>query len=204
MPRAKSQSREDLLDSAMKAFWHIGFHVISIGDLVRETGVSRGSIYSDFSDKRELFHACIDHYEKVVMSPLFESVEAKGAGIDGIRDFLEALLTRFKATPGAGPGCLVGNTFTQLPQKDETREKILQFYAKRTCGYRKALAYENKLSKLLTQPEIDDLANYVTISVQGLWSYSQLTEDESVLRHYSDTLIAFLELRMHGAAHSSR
>lgn len=184
----------------MKAFWKIGFHVVSISDLVRETGVSRAGIYSDFANKRELFHACLDRYQEVVVNPLFAPVEKADAGIEGIRAYLEALLKRFEANPNAGVGCLVGNTFTQLTQDDdETRDKILQFYERLTSGYRNALTSENSIDKRLSEAEIDDLASYVMISVQGLWTYSRLTQDSTVLRQYIETLIAFLESRLHGA-----
>ncbi len=182
----------------MKAFWEIGFHVVSMSDLVRETGVSRAGIYSDFANKRELFHACLDRYQEVVVAPLFAPVEKADAGIEGIRAYLEALLQRFEANPNTGIGCLVGNTFTQLTQDDEeTRQKILQFYGRLTGGYRTALTSENSVEQRLSEAEIDDLANYVMISVQGLWTYSRLTQDSSVLRQYIETLIAVLESRLH-------
>ncbi len=58
---------------------------------------------------------------------------------------------------------------------------------------------ENSVDQRLSEAETDVLANYVMISVQGLWAYSRLTQDSSVLRQYIETLIAFLELRLHGA-----
>nr|WP_088922122.1 TetR/AcrR family transcriptional regulator [Granulosicoccus antarcticus] len=199
MPREKSSSRTDLLDNAMKAFWKIGFHVISVSDLVRETGVSRAGIYSDHANKKELFHACLDRYEEIVVDPLFSSVEKADSGIEDIRAYLEALLKRFEANPGAGIGCLVGNTFTQLTSDDdETRDKILQFYERLTDGYRNALTNENRQDRRLSKTEIDDLASYAMISVQGLWSYSRLTQDSAVLRQYTETLIVVLEMRLHG------
>ena len=92
MPRAKSQSRENLLDSALNTFWKTGFHVVSMGDLVRETGVSRAGIYSDFGGKEDLFHACLDRYQDTVVTPAFAPVEAEGAGIEGIQKYFDNLL----------------------------------------------------------------------------------------------------------------
>ncbi len=40
MPRPESASRTPLVDSALNIFWNRGFHVVSLGDLVQETGVS--------------------------------------------------------------------------------------------------------------------------------------------------------------------
>ncbi|MEX0349960.1 MAG: TetR/AcrR family transcriptional regulator [Paracoccaceae bacterium] len=199
MPRTRSQSRATLVDSAMKAFWRIGYHAVSIGDLVRETGVSRGGIYSDFSGKQELFHACLDRYQDSVVTPVFAPVEADGTGIDGIRGYLDNLITGFEATEGFGIGCLVGNTLTQIdPSEDATRKKLEDHCTRLFNGFRKALAHDNQANRVLSDTELDDLARFTMISVQGLWSYSRLTDDAATLRRYADTLIATLEQRLRG------
>ena len=200
MPRAKSHSRENLLDSALNTFWKIGYHVVSMGDLVRETGVSRAGIYSDFDGKEDLFHACLDRYQEIVVTPAFAPVEAEGAGVDGIESYLNNLLMRFEVMGGLGRGCLVGNTLTQIPEDArETRQKLRAHCNRLTAGFHKVLTHENGGHGLLTQAEIGDLARYTMISVQGIWSYSRLTEDAAELRAASDMLIAVLKVRLRGS-----
>ena len=202
MPRAKSRSRENLLDNALYAFWSIGYHVVSMGDLVRETGVSRAGIYSDFTGKKDLFYACLDRYQDTVVTPVFAPVEEPGAGLDAIGTYLDNLLNRFEIAGGFGIGCLVGNTLTQVPVDEiETRQKLQDHCARLTTGFRCALAHENGATGPLTNQEINDLARYTMVSVQGLWSYSRLTDDVSELRSYSDTLLAFLRDRLQGSIH---
>ncbi|WP_372802959.1 hypothetical protein [Paracoccus seriniphilus] len=129
-------------------------------------------------------------------------VEAPGADLGAIRIYLSNLLDRFEASDGFGIGCLVGNTLTQIPAEDvATREKLLEHCARLTEGFRKVLTHENGTDGPLTASEIDDLARYTMISVQGLWSYSRLTDDAQVLRAYSDRLVESLEARLRGAAH---
>lgn len=199
MPRAKSYSRRNLLDNALNTFWKIGYHVVSMEDLVRETGVSRAGIYSDFGGKQDLFHACLDRYQEIVVTPAFAQVEAKGAGIDSIETYLNNLLTRFEAAGGFGKGCLVGNTLTQIPEDEvETQHKLRTHCDRLTRGFHQALKNENGPHGPLTQPEITDLAHFTMISVQGLWSYSRLTDDIAELRACSETLITVLKTRLHG------
>lgn len=198
MPRAKSQSREALVESAMNTFWQTGYNVVSIGDLVRETGVSRAGIYSDFSGKQGLFHACLDHYQDVIVTPAFAPVEETEAGIDAIGAYLDNLLNMYGSTEGFGIGCLVGNTLTQIPVDEiETRQKLQDHCSRLTDGFRKALSHENGMAGPLSGAEIDDLGRYTMISVQGLWSYSRLTKDISELRIYSATLLASLRKHLH-------
>ncbi|MGI9356458.1 MAG: TetR/AcrR family transcriptional regulator [Rhizobiaceae bacterium] len=199
MPRARSHSRASLVDRALNTFWKTGYHVVSMGDLVRETGVSRGGIYGDYSGKQELFHACLDRYQETVVTPAFAPVEADDAGVEGIREYLENLLDLFEATEGFGIGCLVGNTLTQIETDEvETRKKLQNHCDRLTNGFRKVLAHENRLKGALDPSEIDVLAHYTMISVQGLWSYSRLTDDVAVLRQYSITLITHLQSQFRG------
>lgn len=199
MPRSKSYSRESLVDNALKTFWKMGYHVVSMGDLVRETGVSRAGIYSDYPGKQALFHACLDRYQDVVVTPAFSPVEAENAGINGIRAYLENLLDRFEAAGGHGIGCLVGNTLAQIePDEHETRQK-LQAHSDRLCdGFRKAIRHDNASRGRLSDAEIDHLAQYTMISVQGMWAFSRQTEDVALLRGYANTLITFLEAKVQG------
>ena len=198
MPRAKSHSRENLLDSALNAFWEIGYHVVSIGDLVRETGVSRAGIYSDFGGKEYLFHACLDRYQEVVVTPAFAPVEAENAGIEAIETYLDTLLSRFENRGGFGKGCLVGNTTAQIRMEAlETRKKIRAHADRLTTGFRKVFANENGDHGQLTEAELDELANYTMITVQGIWSYSRLTDNATELRSMADMLIKILKSRLH-------
>ncbi|MCL6285008.1 TetR/AcrR family transcriptional regulator [Ruegeria sp. 2012CJ41-6] len=185
----------------MKTFWRIGYHAVSMGDLVRETGVSRGGIYSDFSGKQELFHACLDRYQDSVVTPVFAPVEAEDAGIDAIRAYFDNLLTGFESMDGVGIGCLVGNTLTQIdPTEKATRKKLEAHCMRLVTGFRKALAHENGADGPLSAADLDDLARYTMISAQGLWSYSRLTDDVAILRCYTDTLLASLKARLRGVS----
>ena len=50
-----------------------------IEDLVAHMGIQRGSLYATFGDKRTLFLAALDRYQRVVTRELFEALEAPGS-----------------------------------------------------------------------------------------------------------------------------
>ncbi|MEM7441799.1 MAG: TetR/AcrR family transcriptional regulator [Pseudomonadota bacterium] len=196
MPKTKSASREALVDNAMRTFWKNGYHVVSMGDLVRETGVSRGGIYTDFPGKQELFHACLDRYQETVITSLFAPVETGEEGIEGIRKYLDELLSHFRADAGFGIGCLVGNTTGQIdPSEVGTLRKLQEHFARLKKGFVRALSQESDRGGRLTKAEIDELASFAMISVQGMWSYSRSTTDADVLQKFSNDLITYLEER---------
>lgn len=197
MPRPKSHNRTALVDSALSTFWKAGYHVVSMGDLVRETGVSRGGIYSDFAGKQELFHACLERYQETVVTPNLASVEADSAGIEGISQFLETIILAFENSDGPCLGCLVVNTLAQLePDDTETRELLERHFKRQEDGFRRAISNENKALKKLNKKEVDALAKFVAISVQGLASRFRTATDAKPLRQFARTLMQILEAQV--------
>ena len=57
---SQSQTRTNLLDAALEVFSRRGYHAASVDELAAEAGYSKGAVYSNFSNKEELFLALID------------------------------------------------------------------------------------------------------------------------------------------------
>jgi len=51
----KNQNRQQILQAARKVFSEKGYHKASISDIIRETGLSRGTFYLYYKDKPEIF-----------------------------------------------------------------------------------------------------------------------------------------------------
>ena len=54
------QTRERLLDAALQVFSQRGYYAASVDEIAAEAGYSKGAVYSNFSNKEELFLALID------------------------------------------------------------------------------------------------------------------------------------------------
>ena len=54
------QTREHLLDAALEVFSRRGYDAASVDEIAAEAGYSKGAVYSNFSNKEELFLALID------------------------------------------------------------------------------------------------------------------------------------------------
>ena len=64
--------KKTLVQTALKLFASRGYHAVSIADIVRESGCTRGALYYYFSSKEELGYAAIDEMMRLLME--------KGAG----------------------------------------------------------------------------------------------------------------------------
>jgi TetR/AcrR family transcriptional repressor of nem operon len=197
MPRAKSDNRSDLVDSALVAFWKGGYCATSIGDLVKQTGVSRSGIYADFGGKDDLFRACLERYRDETVTQAFGVVEQDGAGFEALEQYFKTIITTSAAVEGADIGCLIANSLGQVSPDDRKTLALLDAHAARlTAGFKAVLRLENQAKGKLTETEIDALASFAMISVQGLWGYMRNKAEPEIIRQHSDTLMEMLRSRV--------
>lgn len=195
MARRQSQPRQELLNAAMISFWRHGYRGVSVGDLVRDTGVSRSSLYSDYPGKEALFCAVLDHYQRQVVTPLFGRVEASGAGLAEIRAYLLSAI-KGEAMPEPGlKGCLVCTSWTQVDAEEAAIVTRLQTHANRLAmGFTAALSHENERRAAGLTPEaLKRLGHYTMVSVQGIWTYARFAAGVEELHAAADALMGHLE-----------
>lgn len=97
----------------MKVFGERGYHATSIGDLSDATGLTQGSIYKAFKDKRAVFLAAFDRNRAVRGEKLARAIAGGTTGLERIRN---ALAFYAEASHGAEglQGCLIVGSATEL------------------------------------------------------------------------------------------
>ena len=63
MARPRKFDTNKALDGAMNVFWAKGYEGASLPDLLEGMGITRGSLYKAFTDKKTLFLTILEHYE---------------------------------------------------------------------------------------------------------------------------------------------
>ena len=63
MARPREFDTEEALESALQVFWQHGYEDASLPDLLEGMGLTRGSLYKAFQDKKNLFLLVLDRYE---------------------------------------------------------------------------------------------------------------------------------------------
>ena len=59
----KARTREAILNAATRLFARRGVEATSLDDIAREIGMTKGAIYANFKNKRELVYALLDRHE---------------------------------------------------------------------------------------------------------------------------------------------
>jgi len=99
--RPRTMSPEDLVQVAMKAYWHEGPEV-SVNAICQRAGVSKPSLYREFGGEDGLTLAALESYSDRVQSQLRELLSS-GLSFTGK---LEALITVMSEDPVCEHGCL--------------------------------------------------------------------------------------------------
>lgn len=121
-PKLRGRPREfDLnaaLDKALQVFSERGYYAASISELTEAMGLTAGSVYKAFGDKRGIFLAAFGRYRHVRQQLIDESLAGAPNGYEKLR-----ALVRFFAEASCGEvgrrGCLVVGSATELALFDE-------------------------------------------------------------------------------------
>ena len=85
----EQQRRTQILTAAMTCFARQGYHATSMDDVVRESGLSVGAIYSYFPSKEDLFLALSDDRAEQTLAYLSDLFRAPGPMADKSRDAVD-------------------------------------------------------------------------------------------------------------------
>lgn len=107
MVRSRSYDEDEVLARAMHAFRREGYAGISIPQLEAATGLSSGSIYNSFGDKRGIFFAAFEHYVQAVLEQRIAQYARPEDGLPGLR---QLFLTLLREPDGRTFGCLITNS----------------------------------------------------------------------------------------------
>src|SRR5437763_7034943 len=123
-PAAKSRggrsTREAIVDAAMRLMHVHGYHLTSLDDVLRESGVGKGNFYYHFRSKEELGYAILDQIVAGVVERTLEPcfADPDGAPLGQIRCFLDRLEQAQRDRKCVG-GCVMGNLASELSDVHE-------------------------------------------------------------------------------------
>lgn len=106
MARPREFDPDTVLGDAMNVFWQHGYDAASLPALLKGMGMTRGSLYKAFVDKKSLFLRVLDRYENEAVQPAVELLTTGSAdGLDRIETLFGSILAA--AQSGDRRGCLL-------------------------------------------------------------------------------------------------
>jgi TetR/AcrR family transcriptional repressor of nem operon len=121
MPRTKTFDIDEIEQRAMELFWLKGYEGTSIKDLTDHLGIGKGSLYSVYSGKRDLFLKSFSRYIRSIGMEALEPLRSGGDPQLRLRRVFETVALQITRDP-LHRGCLMVNTITEMSGKDEVIE----------------------------------------------------------------------------------
>src|SRR5689334_11488531 len=106
-----------VLDEAIAVFSRNGYSATSVSDLTAALGLSSGSIYKAFGDKRGVFMAALERYVQVRDRNLEERLATARTGREKIRTVLASYAESSHGECGRA-GCLVVGSAVEFASSD--------------------------------------------------------------------------------------
>ncbi|MEV6369050.1 TetR/AcrR family transcriptional regulator [Micromonospora musae] len=117
MARPRQFDEDEVLRAVRDQFWDAGYAATSLEDLMRVSGLGKGSLYAAFGDKHQLFLRALRSYNDTSCGYLREMLTSTPRALDALRAFLAAPVS----DPGgaaARRGCLMANSTYELATAD--------------------------------------------------------------------------------------
>ncbi|WP_130835697.1 TetR/AcrR family transcriptional regulator [[Erwinia] mediterraneensis] len=115
--RPREFDLNDAARDAMNVFWDHGYEGASLPDLIAGTGLSRGSLYKAFGDKRGLLLAALDQYISAGLKATADILSQPGSARTAIRESLLRYAALSSNQEGRR-GCFVVAMATEMAAQD--------------------------------------------------------------------------------------
>jgi TetR/AcrR family transcriptional regulator, transcriptional repressor for nem operon len=196
MTHKGQNTRERILDKATEVVIRRGFGTTSVNDLIRATGVNRGSLYFHFPGKAGLGVAVLERAKDRFLSFVRDTLAGSTPG-ERLDSFLRAAL---KAHTSAGfvGGCLWGNTALEMSDIDgnERCVDVVREVFEAWCGMiQEVLAEAQSCGQVRKDVPAGVLARQVIATIEGGIMQSRLVHDPAPMRQCLKALRVTLELR---------
>lgn len=118
MARPRQFDEDAVLHAVCEQFWDAGYAATSLQDLMRVSGLGKGSLYAAFGDKHELFLRVLGRYADSLLLAVRRSIDAAPRAVNALRAFVMTPVAGNPTCRSARRGCLLANSTTELAFAD--------------------------------------------------------------------------------------
>ena len=118
MARPRGFDELEVMERLMKVFWDKGYEATTMQDLVKASGLLKGSLYGAFGDKQTIYLAALKHYNRTRMHAQIEILNGEGSVRQKISRLFDNVIEATKRGVFAG-GCLLCNASLEKAVTDK-------------------------------------------------------------------------------------
>jgi AcrR family transcriptional regulator len=170
--------RAQILLAALRCFADKGFHAATMDDLVRASGLSKGSLYWHFRSKEEVFLALFDAF----MDDFFADWDAAGASRQPTLEVLRGVGER-AVEKLCSQGWLL-RAWVGFFAHPQARERLAEVYRRSRGRLAETLRRDIESGAIRDLPA-DGMAAALLASLEGLFLQAMVDADFDIRAHYA-------------------
>lgn len=186
MARPRQFDEEAVLAAVRDQFWTAGYAATSLHDLLRVTGLGKGSLYAAFGDKHQLYMRVLGDYVQTTHGALRAVLADAPRAVDGLRRYL---LSPAQDPDGARRGCFLANSTSEMAAADTD---VLSFshsaFEERATILAEAVARAQREGDLSPDTDPQHTARVILAAQQGIVFMGRTGVEVAALRAVAETL----------------
>jgi TetR/AcrR family transcriptional repressor of nem operon len=122
MGRPRTFAESEALDAICASFWDNGYTATSLDDLTETTGLGKGSLYSAFGSKHDMFIRALRLYcERMIAATRSLLRAPTGSALQRLEKYLQQLARQMQSPRG----CLLSKAAAELGRQDDEIDSII-------------------------------------------------------------------------------
>jgi TetR/AcrR family transcriptional repressor of nem operon len=118
MARPREFNEHQVIESLMTVFWNKGYEATTMQDLVKASGLLKGSLYGAFGDKQALYLTALKHYNRTRIQAGIDMLNGEGSVRQKIARLFDNVIESTRRGLFAG-GCLLCNASLEKAVSDK-------------------------------------------------------------------------------------
>jgi AcrR family transcriptional regulator len=160
--RPAEERRAQILEAALACFARKGFHAATMDDLVRASGLSKGSLYWHFASKQEVFLALFEDFSEWMFDEWDRLLSEGHATVEALEQVTLGSLERMGGIEGLG-------AWVEFFAHPQARARFAAVYRQTRARLEASLRRDMEAGRLRSQPEAaPGLAAALTAAAEGL------------------------------------
>ncbi|MFT5504346.1 MAG: TetR/AcrR family transcriptional repressor of nem operon [Gammaproteobacteria bacterium] len=187
MARPRQFDENQVIQKVMEIFWEKGYEATSLTDLIRVTGLQKGSLYGAFGNKQNLYLLALKHYEQNHIQAAVGRLNDDSPVKSKIRFLFDLILESMQSGAFAG-GCLLCDASLEMASIDPQVQKSVEGMITRLLrSVRCALEQDQ-----YPDAKLDSTADFIIASYFGCRIYARAGMKSSHIQHTRDLCLETL------------
>lgn len=172
-----AERRAQILDAALQCFSEKSYHTATMDDLVRASGLSKGSLYWHFRSKEEVFLALFEDFAEAFFADWDELLAGGGSALEVMRVVVVRSIERL-----GEDGRLTG-VWSEFLSHGLARERFADLYRRVRDKMRATLERDIGAGRMRDLP-VEGIAAALTAVSEGLFLQAVVDPDFDIREHW--------------------